>query len=51
MEYNFPIRELRKVVLDACDELFTNEHMAEIVYEHIIDAVEDYLYECRKEED
>ena len=51
MEYTIPIIEFRRVVSDSCDELFKDKKMAEIAYRHIMDNIEDYLYECRNEED
>lgn len=50
MDYKIIIVEMRRVIQQACKEIISHEQMADCLYRHITDAVEDYLYECRVEQ-
>lgn len=50
MDYEISIIEMRKVIQQACKEIISHEQMSDCMYQHITDAVEDYLYECRVEQ-
>lgn len=49
--YEISIIKMRRVIQLACREIICREQIANCMYECIAEAVEDYLYECRVEQE
>ena len=47
-KYAIDIIEMRKVLNDACDELFKDEDIATAIYLCLISPIEKYVYNCEK---
>lgn len=51
MKYEISIIEIRRVIQQACKEIICHEQIADSLYRHIIDFVEDYVYKCGVEQE